>query len=150
MKTPVRLSPPVPGTNAESSTITAYRLVGYGTVTSTNKQPIQSLHNSGAIERIAGVIQADIEAGATGDVYCREGDEVTIESDGSATIDYGDELIAVAGASIAAGGRVKARGSTSAGTNVRVVGRCVSPTQIPATAGAKLRMRLSLYSFQGA
>lgn len=150
MKTPVRLSPPVPGTNAESSTITAYRLVGYGTPTSTNKQPIQSLHNSGAIERIAGVIQADIEAGATGDVYCREGDEVTIESDGSATIDYGDELIAVAGASLAASGRVKARGSTSAGTNVRVVGRCVSPTQIPAVAGSKLRMRLSLYSFQGA
>lgn len=150
MKTPVRLSPPVPGTNAESSTITAFRLVGFGTPTSTNKQPIQSLHNSGAIDRIAGVLQADIEAGATGDVYGQDGDEVTIESDGSGTIDYGEWVIAVAGASIAAGGRVKKLPATpSSGTNYWLVGQCVSPTQVPATAGAKARIRLRIRPFQG-
>lgn len=150
MKTPVKLSPPSPGINAEASSITAYRLVAFGTPTSTNKQPIQSLHNSGAIDRIAGVLQADVESGAAGDVYDKDGDEVTIESDGSGTIDYGEWVIAVAGASIAAGGRVKKLPSSPAsGTNYWLVGQCVSPTQVPNTAGAKARVRLRIRPFQG-
>lgn len=149
MQLPVELGRAFTLRNIESSTVTKHRLVGYGTPTAANRTPFVALNTAG-VDKIAGVIQDDVPAGEAASVYSDDGDVVVIESDGSATIDYGDEVIAVAGASIAASGRVKARGTPSTGANVRVVGHCVSPTQIPATAGAKVLVRLRIGSFQGA
>ena len=149
MQLPVELTEAFTGKNVNASTITKHRLVGHGTVSSSNRAPIDALNVTG-VDKIAGVIQDDIPTTEAGSVYFADGDVVTIESDGSGTIAYGDELIAVAGASVAASGRVAARGSTSAGVNVRVVGTSVSPTTVAATAGAKVSVRLRLHSFQGA
>ncbi len=149
MQLPVQLSDAFSLKNVESSTITKHRLVGYGTPTASNRTPMVGLNTAG-VDKIAGVIQDDVPAGEAGSVYGRTGDLVVIESDGSATIDYGDEVIAVAGGSLAASGRIKARGTPSGGANVRVVGHCESTTQIPATAGAKVLVRLRIGSFQGA
>lgn len=149
MQLPVELGRAFTLRNVESSTITKHRLVGYGTPTATNRTPMVGLDTSG-VDKIAGVIQDDVPTTEAGSVYSEDGDVVVIESDGSATIDFGDEVIAVAGGSLAASGRIKARGTVSTGANVRVVGHCVSTVQIPATAGAKVLVRLRIGSFQGA
>lgn len=149
MQLPVKLSAAAPGTNVNAATITKHRLVGFGTPTSTNRQPINALNVTG-VGAIAGVIQSDIPSGETGDVYNRPGDEVVIESDGSDTIAYGARVIAVAGASVAASGRIaKLPDSPTAGTNYAVVGRSVSPETVAATAGAKVRVRLNFETYQG-
>lgn len=60
----------------------------------------------------------------------------------------GELLYAVAGASLAAGGRVKAMpGSPVAGTNYEIVGRAL--TAAAATAGAQVVVRWERYTYQG-
>lgn len=137
------------GTNANASTITKHRLVGHGTASATNRQPINGLNVTG-VGAIAGAIQDDIPTGETGTVYDEDGMEVTIESDGSATIDYGQRVYAIAGATLAASGRIAALpGSPTPGTNYEVVGRSISATQVPATAGAKVKVRWHREVYQG-
>ncbi len=149
MQLPVELGRAFTGTNVNASTLPKYRIVGYGTPTASNRNPINSLHVTG-VDKIAGVVQDDVLTGEPGSVFSEDGDVVTMESDGTATIAYGDEVVAVAGSTLANGGRVAARGSVSAGTNVRLMGTCVSSETIPATAGARLSVRLRIGSFQGA
>jgi len=149
MQLPGVLGAGMSGTNANASTITKHRIVGHGTPTSTNRQPIDGLNSTG-VGKIAGVIQDDIPTGETGTVFDIDGMEVTIESDGSGTIDYGQRVIAVAGGSLAASGRVAALpGSPTTGTNYEVVGRSISATQVPATAGAKVKVRWHREVYQG-
>ena len=149
MQLPVRLGPGRTGINVNASTITKHRIVGFGTPSSTNRQPIDGLNVTG-LTKIAGVIQADIPTGEAGDVYACEGEEYVIESDGTATIDYGQALVAVAGASLAASGRVAPLpGSPTDETNYEIVGYSVSPDQVAATAGLKVRVRWQRRTHQG-
>jgi hypothetical protein len=138
------------GINVNASTITKNRIVGHGTPTATNRQPIDSLHSAG-LRKIAGVIQSDVPTGEACTVFDEPGMEVTIESDGTGTIDYGQELVAVAGGSLAAGGRVAPLpGSPTSGTNYEIVGVSISATQVPAVAGSAVKVRWGRRNFQGA
>jgi uncharacterized Zn-binding protein involved in type VI secretion len=149
MQLPVKLSPPTTGVNANATTIPKHRIVGFGTPTSTNRQPIDALNVAGTTA-IAGVVQSEVPSGEAGDVYNIPGDEYVLESDGSGTIAYGARVVAIAGATVALSGRVAALpGSPTAGTNYPVVGRSVSPETVAATAGAKVRVRWFPETYQG-
>lgn len=123
--------------NRNASTIPKNKLVGVGTPTG-SERAIDELHAAG-VATVLGAISEDIETGATGTLW-GPGSICSVESDGSGTIAYGAEVIAVAGASLAASGRVKTLPATT-GTYY-VVGRCVSPSAIAATAGALALIRL--------
>jgi hypothetical protein len=106
MKGPIRLPAPqsiVPMVNRSGNTIRKNCLVGYGTADFTGDRPIDSLDVAG-VGKIAGAIQASVLDDESASVY-RDGD-VVLESDGSGTISVGQRVIAVAGASLAASGRV--------------------------------------------
>jgi len=125
------------GTNRNASTITKDRLVSAGTPT--GQEFAIDGANVGGVSTIVGAIQEDIEAGKSGTAY-GPGSIVQLESDGSGTIAYGANLIVVAGASLAASGRVKTLpGSTG---TYYLVGRSVSPSTIAATAGLKVLVEL--------
>lgn len=136
-------------TNANASTLPKNRVVGTGTPTSSNRMPVDSLHTTGA-SKIAGCTDADIPSGEVGNIYGKDGEVVTLENDGSDTIAFGARVYAVAGASLAAGGRVAALpGSLSSGTVYNVVGFSVTPETVPATAGAKVRVRWQRFDIKG-
>lgn len=138
MTFPVVLKPGLSMRNAEATTIPAYRIAGLGTPAAGNARPVVGLHTAG-VNKIAGVTQHDIPSGEVGTVHHERGQEVVVESDGTGTIDFGQRVIAVAGSTNADAGRVAALpGSPTTGTNYPVVGRCLSATQIPASAGARL------------
>lgn len=133
-----------PGVNRSGSTLPTNKLVGYGTPDG-NEHAIDSLHTTG-VGKIAGAIQHSVADDDAIDVFT-DGDLV-LESDGSGTISVGDQLYAVAGASLAAGGRVKAMpGSPVAGTNYEIVGRAL--TAAAATAGAQVVVRWERFTYQG-
>lgn len=123
--------------NRNGSTIPKNKLVGTGTATG-SEFAVDELHAAGA-SAVIGAISEDLESGATGTVW-GPGSICAVESDGSGTIAPGAEVIAVAGASLAASGRVKTLPS-GAGTYY-VVGRCVSAAAVAATAGALALIRL--------
>jgi len=115
---------------ATPGTITKNKVVGVGTPVG-SELAIESLDVAGASAAL-GVIAEDVESGKSTTLY-GPGSIVGIESDGSGTIAYGAEVIAVAGASLAASGRVKTL-PASTGTYY-VVGRCLTPGGLAATAG---------------
>jgi hypothetical protein len=118
--------------NRNAGTITKNRLVGFGTATG-GERAIDSLHVAG-VAKTFGAIDQDVETGKSTTLW-GPGSIVPLESDGSGVIAYGDYVIAVAGASLAAGGRVKKLPAT-AGTYY-IVGRHVRPgADVAATAGA--------------
>jgi len=125
------------GVNRNAGTITAYRLVSAGTPVA-NENAINGA-NVGGAAKLLGAIQEDVAPGATATVY-GPGSIVQLENDGTAVINYGEDVVVVVGGSLAASGRVKTLpGTTGAYTKV---GKCMSTAQIPATAGAKLLVRL--------
>lgn len=135
-----------PGVNRNAGTIPTNRLVGFGTPTG-NEVALDSLHVAG-VGAIAGVIQHAVDTGDPIDVFT-DGDLV-VESDGSGTIPANTLLIAVAGASLAAGGRVaRLPASPVAGTNYEVVGRSLNNSTIAATAGLQVPMRWERFTYQG-
>lgn len=122
---------------ASTSTITKNRVVGVGTPVG-SELAVESLDVAGASAAFA-VIQEDIESGKGGTGY-GPGSICAIESDGSGTIAYGAEVIAVAGANLAASGRIKTL-PAAAGTYY-VIGKSVTPATVAATAGAQALIRL--------
>ena len=145
-----KLSPGATGININASTITKHRLVGYGTPTSTNRQPINGLNVVG-VGAIAGALQDDVPTGEACTYFAKEGDEVVLESDGTGTIAYGQRVCAGAGGSRAASGRIAALpGSPVAGTNYEIVGTSITPETVAAApAGNKVRVRWCRYTYQG-
>lgn len=135
-----------PATNRAGATIPTNRLVGYGTATG-NENAIDSLDVTG-VGKIAGAIQHSVADDAVIDVF--DGGELVLESDGSGTIPANTEVIAVAGASLAASGRVaRLPASPVAGTNYEVVGRSLNTSTIAATAGLQVPVRWHRYTYQG-
>ena len=111
--------------------------MGFGTPVST-EEAIDGLNVAG-VTKTFGAILEDVETGHSATLW-GPGSIVPIESDGSGSISYGDYVIAVAGASLAASGRIKTLPAT-AGTHY-IVGRCVKPGTIAATAGLKVLVEL--------
>lgn len=148
MKGPIRLPAPqsiVTMVNRAGGTIRKNCLVGYGTADFTGDRPIDSLNVAG-VGKIAGAIQSAVADDESIGVY-RAGD-VVLESDGSGTISVGQRVIAVAGGSLAASGRVAALpGSPTGGTNYEIVGEAL--TAAAATAGAEVVVRLNFFTYQG-
>jgi hypothetical protein len=123
--------------NRSGASLYADRLVGYGTPDG-QEDAVDNLYTTNTA-KVAGALQVALADDDHGTVY-GPGSIVELESDGSGTIDYGVDVIAVQGASLAVGGRVKTLpGNTGAYV---VVGKCRSKTQIAATAGAKLLVEL--------
>lgn len=122
---------------ASASTITKNRVVGVGTPVG-SELAVESLDVAGASASL-GVIQEDIESGKGGTAY-GPGSICAVESDGSGTIAYGAEVIAVAGGTLAASGRIKTL-PAAAGTYY-VIGKSVNSATVPATAGAQALIRL--------
>lgn len=122
---------------ATPGTITKNRFVGFGTPTG-SELAIESLDVAGA-SAVFGAIQEDVESGKSTTVY-GPGSICAIESDGSGTIATGAEVIAVAGGSLAASGRMKTLPG-SAGTYY-VVGKYLGSGTLAATAGAVGLVRL--------
>lgn len=113
------------------------RLVGYGTPDGA-EDAVDNLYttNTGVI---AGAIQ-DAPADDEHVTVWGPGSVVELESDGTGTIAYGADVVAVQGASLAVGGRVKTLpGSTGA---YYVVGKSRSKSTVAATAGAKVLVEL--------
>lgn len=124
--------------NRNAATITKNRLVGFGTPTGAERA-IDGLNVAG-VDKTYGAILEDVETGKSVTLW-GPGSIVDLESDGSGTIAYGEYVIAVAGASLAASGRIK-KLPASAGTYY-VIGRCVRPgTALAATAGLKTLIEL--------
>lgn len=122
---------------ASASTITKNKIVGVGTPVGT-ELAVESLDVAGVAAAI-GVIAEDLESGKGGTLL-GPGSIVGVESDGSGTIAYGAEVIAVAGASLAASGRMKTL-PASTGTYY-VIGRYLGPATLAATAGLVGLVRL--------
>ncbi len=122
---------------ATPGTITKNKIVGIGTPVG-SELALESLDVAGA-DKAIGVIQEDVESGKSVTVY-GPGSIVAVESDGSGTIDPGAEVIAVAGASLAASGRMKTLPGTT-GTYY-VIGRYISSGTLAATAGLTGLVRL--------
>ncbi len=122
---------------ASASTITKNKIVGVGTPVGT-ELAVESLDVAGVAAAI-GVIAEDLESGKSGTLL-GPGSIVGVESDGSGTIAYGAEVIAVAGASLAASGRMKTL-PASTGTYY-VIGRYLGPATLAATAGLVGLVRL--------
>lgn len=123
--------------NRSGAAFNTDRLVGYGTPDG-SEDAVDSLHTTG-VTKVAGAIQDTCDDDAHITVW-GPGSIVELESDGSGTIAYGADVIAVAGASAAAGGRVKTLpGST--GSYV-LVGKSRTKSTVAATAGAKVLVEL--------
>ena len=123
--------------NRSGGALYADRLVGYGTPDG-SEDAVDSLHTTG-VTKVAGAIQVAPDDDGQVTVY-GPGSIVKLESDGSGTIAYGADVIAVAGASVAAGGRVKTLpGST--GSYV-LVGKSRTKSTVAATAGLKVLVEL--------
>lgn len=123
--------------NRSGATLAADRLVGYGTPDG-QEDAVTNLYTSNT-GKIAGALQSAVADDEHGTVW-GPGSIVQLESDGTATMDYGDDVVAVRGAGTSDGGRVRTiPGSTG---TYYLVGKCRSKTQIPATAGAKLLVEL--------
>ncbi|MDO9020557.1 MAG: hypothetical protein Q8S73_36880 [Deltaproteobacteria bacterium] len=146
---PLRLPAPSqikPATNRAGATIPTNRLVGYGTATG-NESAIDSLDVAG-LGKLAGAIQHAVDNGDTIDVF--DGGELVLESDGTAIIPPNTLVIAVAGASLSASGRVtRLPASPTPGTNYEVVGRSLNTANIAATAGLPVPTRWHRYTYQG-
>lgn len=126
------------GVNRNASTITKDRLVTTGTPTG-SEIAIDGCNTGGGVSKVMGAIQEDVAAGYSVTLY-GSGSIVQLENDGTSTIAFGDDVVAVAGASLAASGRVKTLpGST--GTYYKV-GKCVTPGGVASTAGTKLLVEL--------
>lgn len=122
---------------ATPGTITKNKLVGIGTPVG-SELALESLDVAGA-DKAIGAIQEDVESGKSVTVY-GPGSIVSLESDGSGTIAPGAEVIAVAGASLAASGRMKTL-PASTGTYY-VVGKYIGSGTLAATAGLTGLVRL--------
>lgn len=122
---------------ASASTITKNKIVGRGTPVG-SEVALESLDVAGVAASL-GVIQEDVESGKSVTVF-GPGSIVSVESDGSGTIATDAEVIAVAGGSLAASGRVKTLPG-SAGTYY-VVGRYIGHATLAATAGLTGLVRL--------
>lgn len=120
---------------ATPGTITKNKIVGFGTPVG-SEIAIESLDVAG-VALAAGVISEDVESGKSTTLH-GPGSIEAIESDGSGTVSVGDEVIAVAGASLAASGRMKKLPATT-GTYY-VVGKALSA--VAANAGALGLVRL--------
>lgn len=125
------------GVNRNGSTISKDRLVSVGTPT--GQEFAIDGANVGGVSTIVGAIQEDVESGKTVTVY-GPGSIVQLENDGTGTLAYGVELYAVAGASLAASGRVRGRPATTG--HHTLIGRCLSRTTVAASAGAKVLVEL--------
>lgn len=126
------------GVNRNASTITKDRLVTTGTPTG-SEAAIDGCNTGGGVTKILGAIQEDVETGRSTTVY-GAGSVVQLENDGTSTIAYGDDVVAVAGASLAASGRVKTLPGTT-GSYIKV-GKCMTPGGVASTAGTKLLVEL--------
>lgn len=135
-----------PGVNRAGGTLPTNRIVGYGT-TVAGENALAGLNDAG-VGKIAGAIQHAAEDGAVCDVF--DGGELVLESDGTAAIPANTLIIAVAGASLAASGRVtRLPASPTAGTNYEVVGRSLNTATIAATAGLPVPVRWERETYQG-
>lgn len=135
-----------PATNRAGATIPTNRLVGAGTATG-SEFAIDSLDVAG-LGKLVGAIQHSVVDGDSIDVF--DGGELVLESDGSGTIPANTLVIAVAGANLAASGRVaRLPASPTAGTNYEVVGRSLNTSTIAATAGLPVPVRWNRYTYQG-
>lgn len=123
--------------NRSGATLDADRLVGYGTPDG-QEDAVANLYTTNT-GKIAGALQSALGDDEHGTVW-GPGSIVQLESDGSGTIDYGVDVIAVQGGSLSVGGRVKTLPGTTGA--YYVVGKCRSKSQIAATAGAKLLVEL--------
>lgn len=123
--------------NRSGGALYADRLVGYGTPEG-SEDAVDSLHTTG-VTKVAGAIQEAPDDDEHITVW-GPGSIVELESDGSGTIAYGADVIAVAGASAAAGGRVK---TLPGGTGSYVlVGKSRTKSTVAATAGLKVLVEL--------
>lgn len=122
---------------ATPGTITKNKIVGRGTPTG-SEVALESLDVAG-VDKALGVIQEDVESGKSTTVY-GPGSICAVESDGSGTIAPDAEVIAVAGASLSASGRMKTLPG-SAGTYY-VIGRYIGHNTLAATAGLTGLVRL--------
>lgn len=123
--------------NRSGASLYADRMVGYGTPDG-QEDAVTNLYTSNT-GKIAGALQAALDDDEHGTVF-GPGSIVQLESDGTATMDYGDDVVAVQGGSLAVGGRVKTLPGTTGA--YYLVGKVRSKTQIPASAGAKLLVEL--------
>lgn len=134
-----------PAVNRSGSTLPKNRIVGYGTQDVSGETALDSLHSAG-VGAIAGAIQHAVADDDSIDLFT-DGDLV-LESDGTGAIAANKYVYAVAGGSLAAGGRVKQLpDSPTAGTNYEIVGRAL--TAAAATAGAELVVRWERFTYQG-
>lgn len=135
-----------PATNRAGATIPTNRLVGAGTAVG-SEFAIDSLDVAG-LGKLVGAIQHSVVDGDAIDVF--DGGELVLESDGTAVIPPNTLVIAVAGASLAASGRVtRLPASPTGGTNYEVVGRSLNTANIAAVAGTPVPVRWSRYTYQG-
>lgn len=123
--------------NRSGGALYADRLVGYGTPDG-SEDAVDNLYNTNTA-KIAGAIQTAPDDDEQITVW-GPGSIVQLESDGSGTIDYGTDVVAVQGGSSAVGGRVKQIPGTT-GTYY-VVGKSRSKSQVAASAGAKVLVEL--------
>lgn len=135
-----------PVVNRSGNTIPTNRLVGAGTSVG-NEAAIDSLDVAG-VGKLVGAIQHSVIDGDPIDLF--DGGELVLESDGTAIIPPNTLVIAVAGGSLAASGRIaRLPASPTAGTNYEVVGRSLNTANIAATAGLQVPVRWNRYTYQG-
>lgn len=148
MNGPVRLpseSDIIPAVNRSGSTLRKNAIVGYGTQDVSGETALDSLHSAG-VGMIAGAIQHAVDDDDSIDLFTAG--DLVLESDGTGTITAGKKVYAIAGGSLAAGGRVKQLpDSPTPGTNYPVVGRAL--TSAAASAGAEVVVRWSIETYQG-
>lgn len=123
--------------NRAGATLATDRLVGYGTPDGT-EDAVDNLYTTNTA-KIAGALQDALADDEHGTVW-GPGSIVQLESDGTATMGYGDDVVAVRGAGTSDGGRVKTIPGSS-GTYY-LVGKCRSKSTVAATAGAKVLVEL--------
>ena len=140
---------PAVNRSAASSTIRANCLVGTAAPVATGELAFDSLNVTGIAAPmfpVLGAIQHSCAVGDQADIYT--GGEVVLESDGTAVIAVGDLLQAVAGATLAASGRVAPVPSPLvAGVNYVTVGR--ARTAATNVAGTELVVDYHFEVIQG-
>lgn len=121
------------GVNRNAGTITKQKLVSVGTPTG-SELAINGLYSGqGTVSTVLGAIQEDVETGKSVTIM-GPGSIVALESDGTATIAYGAQVVAVSGASLAASGRIASLPAAAA--TYYCVGRSVNPATVAASAAA--------------
>ncbi len=123
--------------NRAGAALYADRLVGYGTPDG-SEDAVDNLYTTN-VGKIAGAIQTAPADDEHVTVW-GPGSIVQLESDGTATMAYGDDVVAVEGGAAAVGGRVKTLPGTTGA--YYLVGKCRSKSTVAATAGAKLLVEL--------